>query len=263
MALTIDLTGRKAIVSGVSSGIGAGIAASLAQAGCDIAGCALAPDDDAGATAFLQSVRSAGRRGIYQSIDLSDANAPAQWVQQAATQLEGVDIIVSNAGRNVFAGVSDCTEQQWAECINLDLASHWRLANAAHKFLARSGHGVIVLISSNHAERTIRGCFPYNVAKAGLNALVQSLSIEWGPRVRTVGLAPGFINTPANDAWFNSFPDPSAERKKTENRHPVGRLGTPYEIGNICAFLASDLAGFISGNTILVDGGRSAILQDA
>ncbi|MEM8737062.1 MAG: SDR family oxidoreductase [Planctomycetota bacterium] len=95
-----------------------------------------------------------------------------------------------------------------------------------------------------------------------MNALVQSLAIEWGPRVRAVGIAPGFIDTPGNDAWFDSFPDPAVERRRTEAMRPVGRLGDVDQIGSVCAFLASDFAAFISGNTLRVDGGRSALMQD-
>jgi NAD(P)-dependent dehydrogenase (short-subunit alcohol dehydrogenase family) len=78
-----------------------------------------------------------------------------------------------------------------------------------------------------------------------------------------VGVAPGFIDTPGNQAWFDSFPEPAAERAHTERSHPVGRIGTPDEVGNLCAFLVSPLAGFITGTTLLIDGGRSALLQDA
>jgi NAD(P)-dependent dehydrogenase (short-subunit alcohol dehydrogenase family) len=117
---------------------------------------------------------------------------------------------------------------------------------------------VIILISSNHAYRTLPGCFPYNVAKAGMNALVQSLALEWGPRVRAVGVAPGFIDTPGNDAWFATFPDAAAKRAEVEAGHPAGRIGTPAEIGALCAFLASAHARFITGTTLLVDGGHGA-----
>jgi NAD(P)-dependent dehydrogenase (short-subunit alcohol dehydrogenase family) len=146
--------------------------------------------------------------------------------------------------------------------MNLDLAAHWRLAKVAYPHLHRNGHGMIVIIGSNHGWNTIPGCFPYNVAKAGLLGLVQSLAIEWGPSIRSVGIAPGFIDTAGNQTWFDSFADPTAERARTEQMHPVGRLGTPEEIAHLCAFLASPLCGFISGTTLCVDGGRSALMQD-
>lgn len=262
MALEINLTGKRALVTGVSSGIGAAIATQLAKAGCDIAGCGQRSENSDGAQAFLKSVKAQGRAAHYFSVNLAEQEGPAAFVEFAAKKLGGIDFVVSNAGRNIFKGTKDCTEADWAECMNLDLASHWRIARAARSHLEKSGHGVVIVIGSNHAWSTIPGCFPYNVAKAGLLGLVQSLAIEWSSRIRTVGIAPGFIDTAGNDTWFNSFPDPKAERTRTEKMHPVGRLGSVDEIGALCAFLASDLCGFISGTTLLVDGGRSALMQD-
>jgi NAD(P)-dependent dehydrogenase (short-subunit alcohol dehydrogenase family) len=262
MSLAIDLTGRRAVVSGVTSGIGAAIAERLAAAGCDVVGCGRSPADAPGSRAFVAAVAAHGRRAVYRSGDIADPAVPARLVAEAVTALGGLDLVVSNAGRNVFTGAQRCTEAAWDECMQLDLAAHWRLCQAARPHLA-AATGTIVIIGSNHAWRTMPGCFPYNVAKAGLLGMVQALAIEWGPAIRTVGVAPGFIDTAGNQTWFDSFPDPAAERARTERLHPVGRLGTPAEIGTLCAFLASPAAGFISGTTLCVDGGRSALMQDA
>ncbi len=262
MPLEINLTGKRALVTGVSSGIGAAIASTLAQAGCDVAGCGSRPADHAGARAFIDSAKAHSRAAYYRSVDLATVSGPAEFVEFATQKLGGLDLVVSNAGRNIFKGAENCAEADWAECLNLDLASHWRLARAAKPHLDAANSGVILIIGSNHGWSTIPGCFPYNVAKAGLLGLVQSLAIEWGPRIRSVGIAPGFIDTAGNDTWFNSFADPAAERSRTEKLHPVGRLGSVGEIGALCAFLASAHAGFISGTTLLVDGGRGALMQD-
>jgi NAD(P)-dependent dehydrogenase (short-subunit alcohol dehydrogenase family) len=258
MSLAIDLSGKRAVVTGVSQGIGAGIARQLARAGADVAGCATRPESDPMAQSFLAAIKSEGRRGFYFPVDVAGPAGPKSLVDHAAQALGGIDLLISNAGRNVFRGVDACTEQDWKECIDLDLASHWRLAQAAKPWLDGATRPVVILISSNHAYSTLPGCFPYNVAKAGMNALVQSLALEWGPAVRAVGIAPGFIDTPGNDQWFNSFPDPAAKRAAVEAGHPAGRIGAPDEIGAFCAFLASDHARFISGSTLLVDGGHSA-----
>jgi NAD(P)-dependent dehydrogenase (short-subunit alcohol dehydrogenase family) len=265
MTLSIDLSGKKAFVTGVTDGIGAGIAEFLAKAGCDVAGCGRRSGKEAGAIAFLKSVEEQQKQVHYFSGDLAHKEEPARLVRQAATALGGIDILVSNAGRNVFRGVEECTERDWQECLDLDLASHWRLAQAAKPFLEQDSAepGVILLIASNHAWNTIPGCFPYNVAKAGMLGLVQSLAIEWGPRIRTVGIAPGFIDTPGNQIWFDSFPDPAAERLRTEKMHPVGRMGNVAEIATLCAFLVSPWGGFVSGTTLIADGGRSALMQDS
>lgn len=262
MGLAIDLQARRAAVTGVTSGIGAGIAEALAQAGCDVSGCGLDATESPGAQAFRQSVRDAGRRAFYSQVNISAEESPGGWIEEAAAAMGGLDILVSNAGRNIFTGVLETTESQWRECINLNLASHWRVAKAAYPFLKKAAPGVILIIASNHAYRTLPGCFPYNIAKAGLLALVQSLAIEWGPKIRVVGIAPGFVETPGSSAWFQSFPDPAAKRNRTLRLHPTGRLGTPAEIGAWAAFLASDHAAFMTGTTHVLDGGRSALLLD-
>jgi NAD(P)-dependent dehydrogenase (short-subunit alcohol dehydrogenase family) len=262
MTLNIDLSNYRAIVTGVSSGIGAGIADMLAQAGCDLAGCGLDSADSEEAKRFVATVERHGRSAFYQSLDISDAKSARAFVDRAATQLGGLDVLVSNAGRNFFKGVEKATDTDWESNINLNLAAHWRVTQAAKPYLDQSPAPVIIMITSNHALYTLPNSFPYNVAKAGLVAMVQSLAIEWGPHIRAVGIAPGFIDTPITEAWFNGFPDPEAKRKEIEGLHPVGRLGTPYDVGALCVFLCSPLAGNISGNTILIDGGRSAVMQD-
>jgi NAD(P)-dependent dehydrogenase (short-subunit alcohol dehydrogenase family) len=266
MALNIDLKNKRAFVSGCARGIGLGIARALAMAGCDVAGCGTAAAEHENVHNFIREVESHGRKALYVQGNLSERDTPARLMQAVAKQWGSLDVLISNAGRNIFKGAELCSEDDWDECMNLDLASHWRLAKAALPLLKASDHrdpGSIVIIGSNHANNTIPGCFPYNVAKTGLLGLVQSLAIEWGPDVRCAGVAPGFIDTEGNDAWFVSFPDPAVERKRTENSHPVGRIGNVDEIGALCAFLASSHGGFISGTTLLADGGRSALMQDA
>lgn len=262
MALEIDLKGKRVLVTGVTSGIGAAIARVMAEAGCDVAGCGRRGVDSCGARAFVEAVESAGRKALYVPADIADPKAPAALVNAVTDAFGGLDILISNAGRNVFKGAAGCTDAEWDECMQLDLASHWRIARAARPFLEKAAPGVVIIIGSNHGWYTIPGCFPYNVAKAGLLGLVQSLAIEWSPSVRAVGIAPGFIDTEGNQTWFDSFEDPAAERRRTEAMHPAGRLGTPREIGELCAFLSSPMGGFITGTTLCVDGGRSALMQD-
>ena len=231
MPLTIDLKNKRAFVSGATRGIGAGIARALAHAGCDVAGCGMRGPDDQAVHAFLAEMESLGRKALYIQGDLSKPETPARLMQEVRSQWGRLDVLVSNAGRNVFKGAERCSEDDWSECMNLGLAAHWRLSKEALPMLKKSTDGApgsIVIIGSNHANNTIPGCFPYNVAKAGLLGLVQSIAIEWGPEVRCVGVAPGFIDTPGNDTWFDSFPDPTAERRRTESSHPVGRIGTTH-----------------------------------
>lgn len=267
MALMMDFAGSTALVTGVSSGIGLGVARALAESGCNIYGCGRRSRESAGAQRFLETVTAYGVQAEYRSIDIADAEAPRELVEAVVSRFGGFDVVVSNAGRNVFEGIDACDLAAWNACMDLDLRSHWLLARASKEALRNSSRrqtrkAVYIVMTSNHAYATIPGCFPYNVAKNALTALVQSLAMEWGPEIRAVGIAPGFIDTDGNQTWFDSFPDPATERQRTEQRHPVGRIGTVEEIGGLCAFLYSEYAQFIHGTTLVVDGGRSALMQD-
>ncbi|SEW44423.1 SDR family oxidoreductase [Chitinophaga arvensicola] len=245
MSLEINLANKVAVVTGAASGIGAGIAAMLQRAGATVEGC------------DINEGKSISRVDVTDTLQLNN------FVSDVTARRGRIDIVVSCAGSNVFTGAAASSEADWKRNMDLNLTAHWQLALACKAALEASGEGVIIIISSNHAFSTIPGCFPYNIAKTALTGLVRSLAIEWGPQIRTVGIAPGFIDTPGNQTWFNSFPSPEEERNRTVNLHPVKKLGTPEEIGAWCVFLASSYASFSAGTTYLVDGGRSALMQDS
>lgn len=261
MALKIDLSGKTAIVTGTSSGIGAGIAQVLAQAGANVVGCGRSDEASDSAQAFLSKSRDAGVQAIYKQANVENPSDLEALVQAALSSFGRIDILVSNAGVNVFKGAEACSEDDWKRNIDLNLASHWRLAKLCLPHLKKT-NGVVEIMTSNQAYATIPGCFPYNVTKTALTGLVRALAIEWGPAVRVVGIAPGFIDTAGNDKWFESFPDPAAERARTIALHPAGKLGSCEEVGGWCVFLASEYAKFCTGMTYVMDGGRLALLQD-
>lgn len=262
MAFNIDMTGKVALVTGVSSGIGLGAAQAFARAGAAVAGCSRKAEGDDHIRRFHEEVEREGARAFYMRADVTDDGELRRLADTVAREMGGIDILVSNAGMNVFEGAADCTDGQWDYNMRLNLESHWRIARYCKPYLERSGEGVILLMTSNHAFASIPGCFPYNVAKSAMTGLVKSLALEWTPRIRTVGIAPGFVDTIGNQTWFDSFPDPEAERRRTIELHPVKKIATPEEIGALCVFLASPMASFICGTTILADGGRSAVMQD-
>lgn len=253
----IDLSGKTVLITGTNSGIGLGIAKQMAIAGANISGCARAKSDDQ----FISDIEKQGTKVLYTQCDVTNESDLSNLVSKTVETFGGIDILISNAGRNIFSGTEKSSEEDWQQNIQLNLASHWRLAKLCKDHLEKN-NGVIVIMTSNHAYSSIPGCFPYNVTKTALTGLVRSLAIEWGPTIRTVGIAPGFIDTPGNQKWFDSFENAEAERQRTIDLHPVKRLGSVDEVGAWCVFLASDYAAFASGTTYLVDGGRSALMQD-
>lgn len=262
MAFNIDLSGKVVLVTGVSSGIGLGVAQAFARAGATVAGCARKSPDDAHIVRFHELVAKEHARSLYVRADVTVDSDLRSLADSVFKELGRIDILVSNAGMNVFEGAENCDDAHWEYNMKLNLESHWKIAKYCKPYLERSGEGTILLMTSNHAYASIPGCFPYNVAKSAITGLVRSLALEWTPAIRTVGVAPGFVDTQGNQTWFDSFPDPDAERRRTINLHPVKKIGTPEEIGALCVFLASPMASFICGTTILVDGGRSAVMQD-
>ncbi|REE02207.1 SDR family NAD(P)-dependent oxidoreductase [Marinoscillum furvescens] len=261
MSLAIDLTDKVAIVTGVTSGIGKGVALMLARAGCHVAGCGTSEAEDQGAKDFVALVEREGRKAFYQQTDVTSQEALTDFVRSSVARFERIDILVSNAGANVFESPEACTDERWEFNMDLNLKAHWHLSKLAQPHL-RKTKGVILIMTSNHAYSSLPNCFPYNVTKTALTGLVRTLALDWGPEIRTVGLAPGFVETEGGENWFASFDDPAAARKKVVELHPVKHLGTVEEIGAFCAFLASDFAQFITGVTYLIDGGRSTIMQD-
>lgn len=261
--LGIDLQGRVAIVTGATKGIGLGVAKMLAKAGCSIAACSRQAEDGQLVQAFMSSMEEIGTQVFYQTCDVTQAASIQTFVEAVAGQFGKIDIVVSNAGMNVFKGVDDCTLDEWTFNTDLNLRSHWLISKASRPYLEASQHGgCVIVMTSNHAYSSIKGCFPYNTTKTALLGLVNAMALEWKNKIRVVGLAPGFIETEGGETWFQSFENPEEEKQKTIDRHLVAKLGTVEEVGAFCAFLASDFAKFMTGTTYLMDGGRSAIMQD-
>lgn len=263
MSFTIDLSDKVVIVTGVSSGIGASIANMYARANASVAGCALEDGNHEGVKSFVETARKeSGKEPFYMQCDLTNDKAIIDFVEAVYKHFGRIDILASNAGANFFKGVYECSEEDWQKNLDLNFRSHWNLAKATRKYLEMHGTGIIIITSSSHAYNTLPGSFPYNIAKAALKAMVQSITIDWGPKIRCVGIAPGFIETRLATTWFDQFPDPEKERQRIVDAYPLKRLGKPDEIGGWYVFLSSEYAAFTGGQTYLIDGGRSAIMMD-
>lgn len=262
MALTIDFQGKVVFITGGISGIGLGISRRFVEAGAEIIVCSERNVEDALVKEFIVEMESLNAKYSYFEFDVTDNSKRHNFYMLLASKYKKIDVFISNAGKNVFKGVDDCSESDWDFNFNLNLESHWQLAKLIKPLLQESPSAVVLMMASNHAYSTLNGCFPYNVSKAAMLSMIQSIAIEWAPKIRVLGIAPGFIETEGNQSWFDSFEDPIAAKAETINLHLVQRIGTIEEIGAWCVFLSSEYAGFASGTTYLVDGGRSALMQD-
>ncbi|MGW4028841.1 glucose 1-dehydrogenase [Streptomyces sp. NPDC004838] len=250
---------RTALVTGSTRGIGAATARLLAADGAQVIVHGL---EEAEGDRLVAELRAAGGTAHFVPADLTDPAAPDRLIDRALELTGRLDVLVNNAGANVFAGVEAADPAVWNRCLDLDLRAVWLCSRAAARVM--TGPAAIVNIASNHATATMPGVFPYNVAKAGVLALTQSLAIELAARdIRVNAVCPGYIDTAVNEDYFGTFPDPAAERARVEALHPLGRIGDPDAVARAIRFLASaEESPFTTGTCLTVDGGRSALLQD-
>jgi NAD(P)-dependent dehydrogenase (short-subunit alcohol dehydrogenase family) len=245
------LQGKVAIVTGAARGIGAATAQLFAQQGAHVYGI----DCDA---ADAPSSQAECLRA-----DVTDAVAVEAAVRQVHAGHGRIDVLINNAGGDVFRDPLSLTNDDWDRCLSLNLKGAWNTARAVLPSMLEQGAGAIVNIASVHAHKIIPGAFPYPVAKHGLIGLTRALGIEYAARgIRVNSISPGLIMVPRIEAWFAASPDPEAKRREQTELLPCKRIGTPEEVAYTALFLASDEARFINATDILIDGGRSQLYHD-
>jgi NAD(P)-dependent dehydrogenase (short-subunit alcohol dehydrogenase family) len=254
---TRRLEGRVAIITGAGRGIGAAIAERFAEAGARVVVAELDPGRGEACAARL---RQNGHKAVAIQTDVGDPASVEHMVEAAIAQFGLPDVLVNNAGINVFHDPLQMPAGEWERCFRVDLDGVWHCCRAVLPHLLAMGRGSIVNIASVHAVQIIPHCFPYPVAKHGLLGLTRALAIEYAARnIRVNAICPGYIETELSVEYWNTFLDPQAERQRAYRLHPPGRIGTPDEVAWPAVFLASDEAGFINGATLMVDGGRSIL----
>lgn len=249
------MTERIVVVTGSTSGIGEGIALRFAQGGDHLVVHGL---DEPIAAAAADRVTEAGPGEVHLVTgDLTDPTVAERLVEETVRQFGRVDVLVNSAGRNVFTGVLDSSLEDWQRAIDLNLRAAWLVSRAAAPHMLPGS--AIVIISSNHARSTMPGCFPYNVAKAGLLGLTNALAVDLAKLgIRANAVLPGWTETPPiSQDLVGAGPD---ERKRVEGLHLTGRMATPADIAEAVWYLAG--ASQVTGTHLLVDGGRSAQMED-
>jgi len=240
MALSIDLNGRVALVTGGSRGIGRGITEALVAAGATVVTCARSEAEDpvAGTT--------------HVRCDVRDPESVQAMVDGIVAAHGRLDVLVNNAGGAPAADAATASPRFHDKIIGLNLSAPLLVAQAANAVMqTQETGGSIVNISSISAHRAAPTIAAYAAAKAGVDSLTRSLAMEWGPKVRVNAIDVGLCRTEQTDDHYGG----DDRVAKIEATIPLGRMARPQEVGNVAVFLASDLASYVSGAQVGCDGG--------
>jgi glucose 1-dehydrogenase len=252
------LKDKNVLVTGGSSGIGQAIAVRFAEYGANVAINYLRQPEEAQDTedqvhACINKVQQEGVQDVLVRGDVSQEDDVVKMVGAAIDGLGGLDILVNNAGIQISRPSEELSSEDFDKVLAVNLRGSFMCAREAIKhFLAEDKPGSIVNISSVHQLIPKPGYLGYSTSKGGMQNLTRTLALEYAARgIRVNGVGPGATVTPINRAWID---DPE-KRKQVEEHIPMQRAGDSDEMGGVTAFLASDDAGYITGQTIFVDGG--------
>ena len=251
--MNLDFKNKTAIVTGGSCGIGAAISTLLAESGANVMIDYLPIEKDIeGLKQVEKQIHDQG--GIVESFaaDVTSPESMENLCSQTLERFGGLDILINSAGITFPAGIEELSPEMWRTGIEVNLSGAFYATRAASKHMLAQGSGRIIYIGSAGSITGGGGSAAYSAAKAGINGLVRALCKELAPRGITVNaVLPALIDT---DLLRNREPDPEKRNKKIE-RIPIGRFGTPEDVAYMVLFLASEYAGFITGQQIIVDGG--------
>jgi len=254
------LTGQKALVTGANSGIGEAVAIGLARAGADVVVNYVTNPE--AAQKVVESIQAEGVKGLALEADVSKEDEVEDMFKKAIEAFGTLDILVANAGLQRDSSLVGMTLAQWNTVIGINLTGQFLCAREIVKEFLRRGvrkevsvaAGKIICMSSVHEVIPWAGHVNYASSKGGINMMMKSLAQELAPhRIRVNAIGPGAIRTPINtDAW--NTPEAYAGLMKLV---PYRRIGEPEDIANVAVFLASDMADYINGITLFVDGGMT------
>jgi NAD(P)-dependent dehydrogenase (short-subunit alcohol dehydrogenase family) len=240
------LEGRRALVTGGGSGIGRATCRRMAAEGARVA--VLDVDGDAA------SAVAAEIGGSAHVADVTDPEGLRTAVDEAAAVLGGLTVLFNNAGTGSLTPLHEWAPEEWDRLVRVNLTGVYLGFRAAVPHLRAAGGGSIVSTSSISGTRPAAGEAPYAAAKAGVAALTASAALEYGPSIRVNAVAPGMIRTKLTEPLLEVFPHEEDRYRRTT---PLGRLGEPEDVAGVVVFLCSDLARFVTGVNLVVDGGMT------
>jgi NAD(P)-dependent dehydrogenase (short-subunit alcohol dehydrogenase family) len=246
-----DLSGQVALVTGTSRGLGQYFARALARAGADIA---MTSRDKRTLSDFSREVEAIGRKTFSTELDVRDEASIGRAVAEIEEHFGKIDILVNNAGCNIRKPALDVTWDDWNTILDTNLRGSFFVAQAVARGMIQRGYGRIINIGSVTSVAGYAGLTPYGASRGGIRQLTMSLADDWGRYGVTVNcLAPGWFKTRQNEVLYQNAP----WVEYLTDRIPVKRPGRPDDLDGAVVFLASESSRYVTGQTLLVDGGIS------
>ena len=249
---TTSLEGRTALVTGGNRGLGRAMALALAEAGANVA---IAARDQSSLDAVAEEIRGLGRRAVGVSTDVTSSAAVDALVTQVVAELGGLDVLVNNSGVLHPAPLLETSDEDWDRVIATNLTGAFLCSRAAGRHFAENGGGKVINIASNFAYLGVANFVSYCSSKAAIVAFTRALAVEWAPKnIQVNAIAPGYFETDMN-VDLRADDDLLT---RTLRQIPQRRMGKPEELGPLVTYLASSASDFMTGETLLLDGGQAA-----
>ncbi|MGD8466158.1 MAG: glucose 1-dehydrogenase [Anaerolineae bacterium] len=253
----MKLAGKVAIITGAGSGIGQASALLFAAAGAEVVVVDNAPR---GGRETVAQIQHTGGEALFVETDVSQASDVAQMVQTALMAYGQIDVLFNNAAVTLPASVVDASEEIWDKTMAIDLKGVFLPSKYAIPHMIEGGGGSIINTASMCGLVASPNQAPYSAAKGGVVALTRQMAIDYAPHgIRVNGIAPSEVRTPMFLGFINRASDPEQKMKELVARIPMGRVAEPEELARVALFLASDDSSYITGVTLPVDGGLTAM----
>ncbi len=246
------LQDKRAMVTGAANGIGLATATLFARHGAHVVIADI--EEDAGEAA-AQAIREAGGKADFFAADITEKDAVAALVAGADSLLGGIDVWMNNAGASLTEELLDLEPDAWQSDLSLNLTSHYLCTRAVLPVMIRGGGGSVINMSSVNGLWAI-GEFGYSAAKAALISFTKNVAVTYGSQgIRANVICPGTIDTERGGAYWDQK---AGAKENLLKWYPLGRLGRPEDVANLALYLASDESSFVTGATIVIDGGLTA-----